>query len=87
MRKTEPGDVLSYCQKWVAFQERWTEVLPAIPVYSNVYFDFYTTRLQNYRVTENQTWTQAIVAAALAENANEATLFFEVVDVRPLANP
>lgn len=69
MRKTEPGDVLSYCQKWVAFQERWTEVLPAIPVYSNVYFDFYTTRLQNYRVTENQTWTQAIVGATLTQTA------------------
>lgn len=69
MRKTEPGDVLSYCQKWVAFQERWTEVLPAIPVYSNVYFDFYTTRLQNYRVTETQTWTQAIVGATLTQTA------------------
>ena len=69
MRKTEPGDVLSYCQKWVAFQERWTEVLPAIPVYSNVYFDFFTTRLQNYRVTENQTWTQAIVGATLTQTA------------------
>lgn len=69
MRKTEPGDVLSYCQKWVVFQERWTEVLPAIPVYSNVYFDFYTTRLQNYRVTENQTWTQAIVGATLTQTA------------------
>lgn len=69
MRKTKPGDVLSYCQKWVAFQERWTEVLPAIPVYSNVYFDFYTTRLQNYRVTENQTWTQAIVGATLTQTA------------------
>ena len=69
MRKTEPGDVLSYCRKWVAFQERWTEVLPAIPVYSNVYFDFYTTRLQNYRVTENQTWTQAIVGATLTQTA------------------
>ena len=69
MRKTEPGDVLSYCQKWVAFQEHWTEVLPAIPVYSNVYFDFYTTRLQNYRVTENQTWTQAIVGATLTQTA------------------
>lgn len=69
MRKTEPGDVLSYCQKWVAFQERWTEVLPAIPVYSNVYFDFYTTCLQNYRVTENQTWTQAIVGATLTQTA------------------
>ena len=28
--------------------------------------------------------TDEAVAAALAENANEATLFFEVVDVRPL---
>ena len=28
--------------------------------------------------------TDEAVAAALAENANEATLFFEVVDIRPL---
>ena len=30
---------------------------------------FYTTRLQNYRVTENQTWTQAIVGATLTQTA------------------
>ena len=67
LRKTEPSDVLSYCKKWVAFQERWTDTLPAIPVYSNVYFDFYTSRLQNYRVSAHQTWAQAIIGASLTE--------------------
>ena len=67
MRQTEPGDVLSYCQKWVAFQERWAEVLPAIPVYSNVYFDFYTRSLQNYNASESMTWAQAIVGAYLSD--------------------
>ena len=71
MSQTEPGDVLSYCQKWVAFQERWAEVLPAIPVYSNVYFDFYTSTLQNYNVSENMTWTQAIVGAYLGDVMEE----------------
>lgn len=67
MRQTEPGDVLAYCQKWVAFQERWAEVLPAIPVYSNVYFDFYDSTLQNYLIGANQTWSQAIVGAYLGD--------------------
>lgn len=71
MRQTEPGDVLTYCQRWVAFQERWAQVLPAIPVYSNVYFDFYTSTLQNYNVSENMTWTQAIVGAYLGDVMEE----------------
>ena len=41
MRKTEPGDIYDYVSKWVSFQERYNEVLPTIPVYSNIYFDFY----------------------------------------------
>ncbi len=67
MRQTEPGDVLSYCQKWVAFQERWTELLPAIPVYSNVYFDFYAPTLHNYNAGANVSWAQAIVSAYLGD--------------------
>lgn len=69
MRQTEPGDVLTYCQKWVAFQERWAEVLPAIPVYSNVYFDFYTNTLHDYAVSSNLTWTQAVVGSYLGDAA------------------
>lgn len=69
MSMTEPGDVLSYCQKWVAFQEQWMTELPAIPVYSNAYFDFYTTTLQNYQISSAATWTQAIVPAYLSDPA------------------
>lgn len=67
MRRTEPGDTLSYCQKWVKFQERWAEVLPAIPVYSNVYFDFYAPALHNYSVGANTGWADAIVGAYLSD--------------------
>ncbi len=67
MRQTESGSVLEYCQKWVAFQERWAEVLPAIPVYSNVYFDFYAPTLHNYNAGANVSWAQAIVGAYLGD--------------------
>ena len=71
MSMTEPGDVLTYCQKWLAFQEYWMEALPAIPVYSNAYFDFYTNTLQNYIISSSATWSQAIVDAYLSDPAEE----------------
>ncbi len=82
LSRTEPGDTLAYCQKWVAFQERWTEVLPSIPVYSNVYFDFYTSFLQNYAVNANMTWSQAILGAYFGMPAEEEEEedFFETED-------
>ena len=67
MRQTEPGEVLEYMQKWVAFQERFNEVLPMIPIYSNVYFDFYTDLLQDYVITERTTWGEAIIGSVKAE--------------------
>lgn len=67
MRKTQPGDLYTYCSKWITFQERWAEVLPAIPVYSNVYFDFYTSALQDYNVSAELNWSSAIVPAALSD--------------------
>ena len=61
MRKTEPGDVYTYVTKWIKFQERYNEVLPCIPLYSNIYFDFFTPYLQNYYITAHVTWSQAIL--------------------------
>ena len=72
MRQTEPGDVLTYMQHWITFQERFNEILPMLPVYSNIYFDFYTNALQNYLIESNVTWGQAIVAATLSEPAPAA---------------
>ena len=71
MRQTEPGDVLTYCQKWVAFEEAWAERLPAIPVYSNVYFDFYAPTLHNYNAGANTSWAEAIVGAYLGDVETE----------------
>ena len=73
MRQTEPGDLLGYCQKWLAFQQRFAEVKPMIPLYSNVYFDYFPTILHNYYPSAAATWTEAVLSAYLgdAEDAAE----------------
>lgn len=63
MRTTEPGDVLTYMRRWVIFEERFNTILPMIPVYSNLYFDFYRDDLQGYYITQNTSWGQAVVGA------------------------
>ena len=59
--------MLTYMKKWVAFEERFQEVVPCIPVYSNVYFDFYPRVLQNYNISSSVSWGQAIVDAWLGD--------------------
>lgn len=71
MRKTTPGDTLAYCKKWVEFQKRFNEVLPMLPLYSNVYFDFYTPVLHDYVIQQNVGWGQAILGASLYEEVEE----------------
>ena len=61
MCETEPADTLGFMQKWLKMQEKLTEYLPLLPVYSNVYFDFYTSELQNYDILYHITWGDAIV--------------------------
>lgn len=72
--KTETGDVLGYVRKWVAFQEYWNEVLPMIPIYSNIYFDFYTNRLQDYSINQHITWGEAVLYAKLSDAVEEDTM-------------
>ena len=74
MRKTEPGDIYGYVVKWIRFQERYNEVLPTIPVYSNIYFDFFVPELQNYNITAHVTWSQAIAESLFRPVAEEEEL-------------
>ena len=67
MRQTEPADVLGYCAKWLEFQKRFMETLPVLPIYSNVYFDFYPQVLHEYMIRDAVSWPQAILGAYLAE--------------------
>ena len=67
MRRTEEGDLLTYCTKWVRFLERFAEIEPMIPIYSNVYYDFHAPVLQNYQITQNITWSDAIISSFLSD--------------------
>ena len=42
------------------------DVLPAIPVYSNIYFDFFTEELENYYIPAHVSWAQAILESTFA---------------------
>ena len=69
LHKTEPMDFLTYESNWVAFQERYNEVLPTLPLYSNVYFDFHTDWLQNYVPNTYSSWPATILYAFYAPPA------------------
>ena len=66
MCETEPNDALGFVRKWITFQEHLSDLLPLLPVYSNVYFDFYASDLTNYDILYYITWGDAIVAAQYA---------------------
>ena len=67
MVRTEPTDVASFMKKWVKLQERISETLPILPVYSNAYFDFYTRELHHYNITDAVTWGEAIVESYMSD--------------------
>ena len=67
MRKTAPGDLLTYCKNWLNFQKEFVQELPVLPIYSNIYFDFYNRELHEYPINTNISWAQAIAGSYLAE--------------------
>ena len=72
MRETEPYDLLGYMKKWILFQEEFTEEVPILPIYSNNYYDFFTTDLKNYNVPAYIGWTQAIVPSTYSPSGAPA---------------
>lgn len=62
----ESGDDQAYLEKWVAFVERWNEYLPEIPLYSNVYYDVMSDKIQNLECNALWGFSQAVVYANVA---------------------
>ena len=67
MHLTQPGDCESYEAKWIEFQKRFNEILPTVPIYSNIYFDFHSVCLQNYHPDAEANWPRAIIYAFWTE--------------------
>lgn len=63
LRQTEPGNRYIYLARWMAFQRYWAEVLPMVPLYSNIYSDIYAPWITNYRPERYWNWGTAILYA------------------------
>ena len=51
--------------RWFEFQDHWAEVLPAIPLYSNTYYDAFTSDLVGYHPERYFSWAETILHASL----------------------
>ena len=40
MSEVDSDDSTLYMERWLDFQTYWAQVLPMVPMYSNIYFDF-----------------------------------------------
>ncbi len=67
LRETEPGDEETYTQRWLELMRRYSEVLPTVPLYSNVYFDFMDNQVQEYLPNSHWAWPAAILYAYIGE--------------------
>lgn len=64
MNQTEEGDDAAYAENWYNFIAYWNDLLPEIPLYSNDYHDFYTSKLHDFE-EDGYNWdvTRAILYA------------------------
>lgn len=69
MRAVETGDADSYLDQWYDFQQRWIQLMPVVPLYSNVYFDFFRADLYGYDINTFWGWGASILYATFTPPA------------------
>ena len=60
-------DSEAWLEAWQNFIKVWNEKLPDIPLYSDEYYDFYTTRVQGWENTATWGWQNAVLDAWVSE--------------------
>ena len=53
---------------WQKFMDRWNELLPDVPLYSNIYYTVFPDWLQGYDQSSYWDFSQAVLYASI-ENA------------------
>ncbi|MEG1806269.1 MAG: ABC transporter substrate-binding protein, partial [Clostridia bacterium] len=55
--KTIPSeDTAAWDAEWKKLQKRWNYLMPSVPLYSNIYYDFFNKKLTNYNTNSQWTW-------------------------------
>ena len=57
----------SWLPAWQNFMKVWNEKLPDIPLYSDEYYDFYSTKLKGWESTSVWEWSRAVLDAWVEE--------------------
>jgi peptide/nickel transport system substrate-binding protein len=63
----DPADREKFKSDFVKFIEKWNELLPDIPLYSNIYHDFYNDKLKNFNNNDLVGIDKAILYAYVTE--------------------
>lgn len=67
MVKVDPEDRETFKQKFVEFTVRWNYLLPDLPLYSNIYHDFYNDKLKDYEINSLIEISKAILYSYVTE--------------------
>ncbi len=60
MLRLRPDQEEEYMQAWLEYQKRFNEILPLIPLYTNMNYDFYTNRLTGVNVNAMESYGHII---------------------------
>ena len=52
----DPSNEKEYLDRYVKFQQKWNELLPDLPLYSNQYHDFFNKKLKGYEGIKDAIW-------------------------------
>ena len=63
MKRTDPQDLKGWAEKWIRFEKRWNYLLPDIPLYSDIYHDFFNPRIVGYDSSSTWDFRYAILRA------------------------
>ena len=55
-----------YNEWWGAYVERWNQLLPDVPLYSNYYFDIYNAKIQNFETSPFWSPVDALLYCTIA---------------------
>jgi len=61
----DPEDTASYLDMWQKYIVRWNQLLPNLPLYSNVYISMYPDYLEGYNQGSFWQFQQAILYASI----------------------
>ena len=60
-------DKEAWLQSWQQLIKRWNELLPDVPLYSDEYYDFFSTKLQGWESNAIWDWSSAVLDAWVVE--------------------